>query len=174
MELTANSTVTHPERGISTTCSFCEQWQSLLAHRNTRQPSALRWGPFQQLITNKKMRKMCTKLTSERRLVDSMRDDTRRQDVTLFHLSWNVGVGGTTSHVSANERESPGSSDVGIANTFYRVGKFANTESTNNEDPLHRSWVGFFCLFTQMGTYSTHCFTPCFSLFIIYPGAHSG
>lgn len=43
----------------------------------------------------------------------------------------------TILHVSVNDRESATSIDFEVTNTFWRVGKFTNTVSSNNEDQRH-------------------------------------
>lgn len=43
-----------------------------------------------------------------------------------------------TQIVCNSVHDCKGSTDLGVTNRFYQVGKFANTESMNNEDWLYR------------------------------------
>ena len=70
-------------------------------------------------------------------IVGSMRNEIRRQPVTVFNLSWDHMVGWlifTALYMSANDSESITWTDLRVTNKFFKVGKFANMESMNNQD----------------------------------------
>lgn len=61
-----------------------------------------------------------------------MRNETQRQNVTLFNLSWDSNF--YALHISAIDYESIMCIDQGVTNNTYKVGEFANVESMNNAD----------------------------------------
>lgn len=70
-----------------------------------------------------------------------MKAETREQSLDCSALAGDVPIKPlkvfTALHVSLSDPRSAGSIHVGITNTFWRVGKFANRESADNEYGLY-------------------------------------
>ena len=87
-------------------------------------------------------------------LVDSVRDETREQSITLFDFSWERVLQVTQSfRLSAHVHKWPQKHHqhwLGATNRFQRADKFANTESTSNEDGLYLRAVSLWMHFKAM------------------------
>ena len=71
-------------------------------------------------------------------LVCSMRAETEKQSNTLSDLCWDHAHWGTQTFCCSVHVckccKSTMNIDFGVRDKFYQVGKFTNTESTDNED----------------------------------------
>lgn len=82
----------------------------------------------------KKKERHGTKQTTERTLASSVGAKTGRQSVSPHLTSAGNSKVFTTPHASANERAMR--TDLGVTDQVHGVGKFAETESTDNGDRL--------------------------------------